>query len=245
MADRGRRSWLLARGGRAWFGRLRAEVAGTPPAAFRRYLLVLLVGAVITGLSTYLVVQAGAWAAPRGLQQWDAQLLRTLVAHGPVSFLDAISFESPGNLTYLFPLTTAVAVFAVWQRHLFVAISILAAYHLQRIFVFAGWSGWDRPRPTLVADGIAAPALHSYPSGHAALSFAVYGYLAWLWLRHSRSPSERVFVLLVTGAGLALIGLARIALGAHWPSDILAGWLIALVWVACVAAAQRAAERQL
>ena len=39
----------------------------------------------------------------------------------------------------------------------------------------------------LIGDGIAAPGLHSFPSGHAALCVAVYGFLAYLWIRSSRS----------------------------------------------------------
>jgi undecaprenyl-diphosphatase len=72
---------------------------------------------------------------------------------------------------------------------------------------------------------------------------AVYGLLAYLWFRASRSTVERVLVVVLTTVLLGVTGWARLRLGAHWPSDVLAGYLIGAVWLASVIVALRQAER--
>jgi len=67
----------------------------------------------------------------------------------------------------------------------------------------------------------------SFPSGHAAGSVAVYGMLAVFgWLIFSL-PVSLLITALIAGL-IAYIGLSRIYLGAHYPSDVLAGWLLGL-----------------
>lgn len=65
----------------------------------------------------------------------------------------------------------------------------------------------------------------------------VYGLLFYLWLRHSRSWFERLFTLAFSVLWIGLIALSRLALGAHWPSDVIAGLFIGCLWLATVAAA--------
>ena len=72
---------------------------------------------------------------------------------------------------------------------------------------------------------------------------AVYGLLAWLWLRASRSVVERMLVVVLLAALLLVTGAARVRLGSHWPSDVLAGYAVGAVWLLTVIAALRRAER--
>jgi undecaprenyl-diphosphatase len=114
---------------------------------------------------------------------------------------------------------------------------------LQRPLVLLGWWMWDRQRPKLIAGGIAAPGLHSFPSGHVALMMAVYGLLAFLWCRASRSVVERVLAVVLLAALLLITGTARVRLGSHWPSDVLAGYVIGAAWLATIVTALLRAER--
>lgn len=86
----------------------------------------------------------------------------------------------------------------------------------------------DRPRPSSVAalEGTLnvlgrASSSPSFPSGTATACAAV---VAWLWLRHRSDAVDRV-VLALTALLALSVSLARIYAGAHWPSDIAAGWL--------------------
>jgi undecaprenyl-diphosphatase len=101
---------------------------------------------------------------------------------------------------------------------------------------------WDRARPDLIAAGIAAPGLHSFPSGHAALTLSTYGLLAWLWARSTRSVAERVLIAVLFLLLVAAVGWSRVVLSTHWPSDILAGWAAGLGWAITVIVAQIRAE---
>ena len=212
-----------------------------PSAARRRYWRTVLVGFLLCA-PLVAAVTAAARATINRLQPWDERVLRW-VAEGPVSFADAILLESFGNLAYMVPLTVAAAIVAARHGRALLAISFPVAYVLQRPLVLLGWWMWDRQRPKLIADGIAAPGLHSFPSGHVALMVAVYGLLAYLWLRNSRSVAERCLIFLFLAALLLITGWARVRLGSHWPSDILAGYLVGAAWLATMIAALRRAER--
>jgi membrane-associated phospholipid phosphatase len=119
------------------------------------------------------------------------------------------------------------------------------AYLLSHTFTWAGWSLWNRARPDLIAGGIAAPGFHSFPSGHAVLVVVVYGLVAYLWVRASRSWLERLLAIGIFIVWASLVGTARLALGSHWPSDVLGGFVIGLVWLTMVIMALRRAEQSM
>ena len=90
-----------------------------------------------------------------------------------------------------------------------------------------------RARPVL-ADPVASASGASFPSGHAMTSAAAYGVLVVL------APASRRRPVLVIAAVLVLaIGLTRIALGVHWPTDVVGGWVFGLAWLAACAAVLR------
>jgi membrane-associated phospholipid phosphatase len=95
----------------------------------------------------------------------------------------------------------------------------------------------------MIAGGVAAPPLHSFPSGHIVLAMSVYLLLAYAWCRASRSWIERIIAIVLTLAWCAAAGLARVRLGSHWPSDVIAGGVIGLAWAAVVILAVHRTDR--
>jgi len=89
--------------------------------------------------------------------------------------------------------------------------------------------GFDRPRPDLVA-----PGMHAYqsgfPSGHSMMSAVVYLTLGALLARLQNRASQRTYLMGVACMVVILVGLSRIYLGVHWPTDVLAGWLAGAAW---------------
>ena len=87
----------------------------------------------------------------------------------------------------------------------------------------------DRPRP---AERSASVVVYtqSFPSGHSALSATVYLTLGGLLGRTTRQKRLKFYYLALALCLTGLIGCSRIYLGAHYPTDVLAGWTIGLVW---------------
>lgn len=72
----------------------------------------------------------------------------------------------------------------------------------------------------------------SFPSGHAMLSAAIYLTLGALVARFSDKRRIKVFVMSAAVVLTLLVGVSRIYLGVHWPTDVLAGWCVGAAWAA-------------
>jgi membrane-associated phospholipid phosphatase len=88
---------------------------------------------------------------------------------------------------------------------------------------------FTRPRP--VAEHLVAIDSWSFPSGHSLNSMAVLGLLTVLAIR-GRGGLARVLILVLGAFLVFLVGFSRVYLGVHWPTDVLAGWLTGVAWVA-------------
>jgi len=90
-----------------------------------------------------------------------------------------------------------------------------------------------RPRPTLWQPLIREIS-YSFPSGHALGASVLYGFLAYLLAR--RYPRRSYLIYASTIIIIGLIGLSRLYLGVHYPTDIIAGYIVGLLWLSiCVA----------
>jgi undecaprenyl-diphosphatase len=78
---------------------------------------------------------------------------------------------------------------------------------------------------------------YSFPSGHAMMSATLYGTLLYLALRVLTRPWQRMLACALALGMVLGIGYSRVYLGAHWPSDVLAGYLCGSVWVGTLATA--------
>lgn len=92
--------------------------------------------------------------------------------------------------------------------------------------------GFHRARPTPFYGPI--PHTYSFPSGHALMSFCFYGVLAGLINGRVRSLVLRVLIWVAAALLILAIGFSRIYLGVHYPSDVLAGYLTAALWVSAM-----------
>jgi membrane-associated phospholipid phosphatase len=94
---------------------------------------------------------------------------------------------------------------------------------------------FHRPRPEAYF-GYPLPSSYSFPSGHAVSSCCFYGVLAAIVTARMRSRAAKIAVWTAAALMAALIGLSRIYLGVHYPSDVVAGYAVAVVWVAALRA---------
>ncbi|MCM2997254.1 phosphatase PAP2 family protein [Paenibacillus cellulositrophicus] len=71
----------------------------------------------------------------------------------------------------------------------------------------------------------------SFPSGHSMAAFALYGTLTYLLWRHIPSLAGRIAMIVIGVALTLLIGISRIYLGVHYPSDVFGGYLASATWL--------------
>ncbi|MEX2592693.1 MAG: phosphatase PAP2 family protein [Anditalea sp.] len=87
----------------------------------------------------------------------------------------------------------------------------------------------NRDRPSL--EHLVAVSTLSFPSGHAMSAMAFYGFLIYLCIRLSMPLWLKMILSFALGLLILLIGISRIYLGVHFPSDVLAGFIGGLIWV--------------
>jgi undecaprenyl-diphosphatase len=134
-----------------------------------------------------------------------------------------------GSSTVLTMVVFVTACFLALLRRWRAAILVVGATTLGALAVTLVKALIARSRPDLVGR-LMEEASHSFPSGHAANSAIVYLTLATLLFPVVRGWRMRGFVLATAMLLVGMIGVSRIYLGVHWPSDVLAGWAFGSCW---------------
>ena len=235
--------WTSTRGFRELARRFSEERRRIPAASWRAWVAALGIGWALCALLAWGLSFAGRELAARGLAGMDREWLLAIAADERFSFQTAIWFEGWGSSAMLIPVVTVGFLLAVWLRRPLVALTLVLSYVLHDPLVWIGWTVWDRARPDLIAGGLASPPLHSFPSGHLVQTIAVYGFLAWLWVRRSPSVTEKFLAGVLVVVISVVVGYARLRLGAHWPSDLPAGAILGTAWLLVTIRAVRAAEQ--
>ena len=138
-------------------------------------------------------------------------------------------YTALGGVGVLVLLTLATAGGYLLGGRKRMAILILAA-------VFGGFAaamvlkiGFDRPRPEVVPHGSYVYTA-SFPSWHSMLAAVTYLTLGFLLARTHEHRSTKLYIMAVTLLITGLVGLSRVYLGVHWPTDVLAGWAAGAAW---------------
>jgi membrane-associated phospholipid phosphatase len=135
-------------------------------------------------------------------------------------------------------LGAAVAVWLVWRRAAWWTAGWLVVTAALGTLVQQGLkAAVDRARPVW-PDPVDSAHFAAYPSGHALTATVVFGLLLWLLHRHGVGRALWRTAVAVAVVSVVGVGLTRIWLGVHWPSDVLGGWLMGATLVALAVAAQ-------
>ncbi|MET0500601.1 MAG: phosphatase PAP2 family protein [Candidatus Binatia bacterium] len=138
---------------------------------------------------------------------------------------------SLGGITLVTLITVAVIGFLLIDGKRAAALLVLASVGGGSVLSSLLKIGIDRPRPDLVAH-LVEVSTASFPSGHAMLSAVIYLTLGALLSRVEARRRVKIYFLTVAVILTFLVGLSRIYLGVHWPTDVLAGWCAGSAWAA-------------
>jgi len=142
-------------------------------------------------------------------------------------------FTALGSTGVLILVVLAVGGFLVMTRKGFAALTVLVAVSSGVLLSQTMKWAYARPRPELVPHG-AEVYTTSFPSGHSMMSAIVYLTLGALLARTQSGQGTKVYILAVAVTLTMLVGVSRVYLGVHWPTDVLAGWALGGVWaLAC------------
>ncbi|MGX5831645.1 phosphatase PAP2 family protein [Mesorhizobium sp. 43Arga] len=136
---------------------------------------------------------------------------------------------SLGSASVLVLITTATILYLLLIRRPGTALLIFVAVAGGQVLSSLLKVGVDRPRPELVSHLVSVTSL-SFPSGHAMLSAVTYLTLGSLAARFLHGRATKIYVLSLAVLTTVLVGVSRIYLGVHWPSDVLAGWCAGFAW---------------
>lgn len=169
----------------------------------------------------------------------DRATLRWVLQHRPRAVVDlaiVVTTSGTGLVAYsLAALAGALACRGRWWWGAVAGAVVLACGQLVRVAV-AHWIGRSRPPAADWAWHASGPAM---PSGHATSS-AIVALLLGLAVARGRPGRARTAAELVVGLWALAVGASRVYLGMHWVTDVIAGWLLAIAWLALVVASVRA-----
>jgi membrane-associated phospholipid phosphatase len=186
----------------------------------------------VGALVAFLVFAVFATAVVRGATQGADEAVLHWFAARRTPLLDFVMQEltTIGNIAVL-TLVGGTAALVLWvTRHRW-SVLLLALAGVGGVLINSALKDWfARPRPDVV-EAIAHVMTPSFPSGHAMNSLIVYGSVAYVVGRLGGSPLLRRFIWGTAAMIVAGIGVSRVYLGVHYPSDVLAGFLAGSAWL--------------
>lgn len=220
------------------------ESHSLPPSAWSKWWKTLAIGLGVCALITFLLTRLAMGWEGQWMQSWDEEALLAWREVSPLTFAKGVTWESPGNLVGMLPVFWTLIALTAWFRKPLITATAFVTYLGQFALVWISWGMWSRDRPDLIADGLAAPSLHSFPSGHVVVSMTMYGFIFYLWLRASKNWLEKLIAIAFGTVWIGLIAMSRLALGAHWPSDVIAGLFVGSLWLVTVITALERASNE-
>ncbi len=115
----------------------------------------------------------------------------------------------------------------LWRLNAYI-ISLFISVCGSEILTYLGKLAFHRPRPALA---VYVEHSYSFPSGHATIAVAFYGFLGYLFMHFVQSWNKKVNILFAAILIIIAIGFSRVYLGEHYISDVWSGYLVGSMWL--------------
>lgn len=171
-----------------------------------------------------------------GVADWDVATSRWFVTHREPAFTEVMLFVSRWHSTP--PLLVGAALIAVWllvHRERLWLLRLVAAVPGGMLLNVGLKNLFQRARP-LMDEPLVHLTTFSFPSGHAVGSTVFWGWIALYAVSRSNTRRVRVIAVPVAAAIVLTVMFSRVYLGAHYPTDVVAGGLVGLAWLAAILA---------
>lgn len=213
--------------------------------------LLLLGGTFILLATVLLAVNLAGEVLEGDTLEFDKRLLQSLRKAddpqqpiGPAWLeVAALDVTAVGSATVLGLTVLAVVGFLVLQgmrrNAVFVLLASVGGWLLSDLLKLA----FARPRPDVVPHLREVMTL-SFPSGHALASAAIFLTLGALLMRVADDRVTKFYCMAIAMTATLLVGATRVYLGVHYPTDVLAGWLIGLSWALLCWLLERSLDRR-
>jgi undecaprenyl-diphosphatase len=153
---------------------------------------------------------------------------------GPMWFESTVrDITSLGSNAVLIILTLVTVGFMALSGARGAALHVFVSVGTGAILIQVLKELYGRVRPDVVPHAVSEVA-RSFPSGHATLAAVTYLTLGALFARVQTKPALKMYGLFIAILLTLLVGVSRVYLGVHWPTDVLAGWCVGSAWaIAC------------
>jgi undecaprenyl-diphosphatase len=195
------------------------------------YAIALVLALLIGVFGINIFVELTEVLSTETLANYDTKITSAVLSHRSTSLTKYFTFITHVGDVYgylvvlILSAIISLVVFKRWkymvQITLVLFLSALSNVVLKRVI--------NRARPDL--EHLVTVETLSYPSGHAMSAMAFYGFLIYLFYRFKMNRYIKIGTILVLAFLILSIGVSRIYLGVHYPSDILGGFIAGAIWV--------------
>lgn len=199
------------------------------------FYLLIFISVIVFVIGTNLFVELTDEVQGENIEAFDDRVTNYVTSFRTPALNNFFQFVTDlGDVYAYIVATTIAAIFFFFKlKNKKFILQLLGVLILSALANMALKEAFDRARPTI--EHMVVVKTLSYPSGHAMSAMAFYGFLIYLVFRIKMSKFLRLFLTLLFSALIFFIGLSRIYLGVHFPSDVVGGFIAGLIWIAfCV-----------
>lgn len=195
------------------------------------YYLTIIVAIIIFGIALETFLELTEWLTENKLNPFDTAITNFIIpfrSDGLTNFFQFVTNLGDRN-TYIAIIVLLAIFFWIQSKNWRFTIEIIIVLVMSSLTNIVLKKSINRTRPS--HEHLVYVNNLSFPSGHSMSAMAFYGFLIYLCVRLKIPRSIKILTIIALGILILSIGISRIYLGVHYPSDVAAGFAGGLIWV--------------